>query len=73
MQALDLPSGIKSAVIPKVAGGGGVPQFFPEHLSLRGVGSYFWSLGTRVGGLAQLQLQCRSFTTRPPPWGPAIP
>lgn len=63
----------KAGAVPYSAGGGGVSLFLPEHLSLGGVGSYFWSLGTRVGGSAQLPLQCKSFTTQPPPWGPRVP
>lgn len=50
-----------------------MPLLLPEHLSLGGVGSYFWHLGTRVGGSAQLPLQRESFPTRPPRWGPTFP
>lgn len=41
-----------------------------EHLPWGDVGSYFWSLGTSVGGWAQRPLQCRSLTTQPYLWGP---
>lgn len=50
-----------------------MPLLLPEHLALGGVGSYFWRLGTRVGGSAQLPLQRESFPTRPPRWGPTFP
>lgn len=57
----------------RAAGGGCVSLFLPEHLSLGGVGSYFWSLGTRVGGSDQLPLQYKSLTTRPPLREPTVP
>lgn len=55
----------KAGAVPYIAGGGGASLSPPEHLSLAGGGSYFWSFGTRVGGSAQLRLQCKSFTTLP--------
>lgn len=39
------------------------PTIPSEHLLLGGVGSYFWSSGTRVGGWAQVPLQCRRCST----------
>ena len=63
----------KAGAVPQAAGGDGVSLLLPEHLSLGGGGSYFWSLGTRVGGSAQLLLRCKSLTTRLPRQGPAVP